>query len=79
MTEIRAYPDGPLLVRGDFEILDENGEPLPSTRRTVALCRCGRTGIPPLCDGTHTLSRKQPTPTPKGRKPQTAPSARSPE
>ncbi|MEU8226290.1 CDGSH iron-sulfur domain-containing protein [Kribbella sp. NPDC048915] len=61
MTEIRAYPDGPLLVRGDFEILDENGEALPATRRTVALCRCGRSGIPPLCDGTHTLpvSRKQ--------------------
>lgn len=55
MTEIRAYPDGPLLVRGEFELLDENGDPIPASRRTVALCRCGRTAIPPLCDGTHTL------------------------
>ena len=55
MTEIRAYPDGPLLVRGEFELLDENGDPIPAERRTVALCRCGRTAIPPLCDGTHTL------------------------
>lgn len=59
MTEIRAYPDGPLLVRGDFELLDENGDPLPASRRTVALCRCGRTAIPPLCDGTHTLPLKR--------------------
>jgi CDGSH-type Zn-finger protein len=60
MTEIRAYPEGPLLVRGDFELLDENGAPLPTPRRTIALCRCGRTSIPPLCDGTHTLTRKPP-------------------
>ncbi|MFF0341619.1 CDGSH iron-sulfur domain-containing protein [Kribbella sp. NPDC004875] len=55
MTEIRAYPDGPLLVRGEFELLDENGDPIPACRRTIALCRCGRTAIPPLCDGTHAL------------------------
>ncbi|MFF0267687.1 CDGSH iron-sulfur domain-containing protein [Kribbella sp. NPDC004536] len=55
MTEIRAYPDGPLIVRGEFELLDENGDPVPAARRTIALCRCGRTAIPPLCDGTHTL------------------------
>ncbi|GAA3100182.1 CDGSH-type Zn-finger protein [Kribbella aluminosa] len=59
MTEIRAYPDGPLLVRGDFELLDETGDPLPAARRTIALCRCGRTAIPPLCDGTHTLPLSQ--------------------
>jgi CDGSH-type Zn-finger protein len=66
MTEIRAYPDGPLLVRGEFQLLDENGDPLPATRRTVALCRCGRTSIPPLCDGTHTLPiTRKPAPPPE--------------
>ncbi|WP_350275525.1 CDGSH iron-sulfur domain-containing protein [Kribbella sp. HUAS MG21] len=60
MTEIRAYPDGPLLVRGEFVLVDENGDALPASRRTVALCRCGRTGIPPLCDGTHTLPLRRP-------------------
>ena len=55
---IRTYPDGPILVRGDFELLDEDGRPIPAQRRTVALCRCGRSGIPPFCDGTHTLSRR---------------------
>ncbi|MFI5735851.1 CDGSH iron-sulfur domain-containing protein [Kribbella sp. NPDC051587] len=54
-TVIRAYPNGPLLIRGDFELLDENGEPVDTDRRTVALCRCGRSALAPLCDGTHSL------------------------
>jgi CDGSH-type Zn-finger protein len=50
---VTAYPDGPLLVRGDFEIRDEDGTLVPCSRRTVALCRCGRSAIKPFCDGTH--------------------------
>jgi len=43
-----------------FQLLDEDGDPVPAPRRTIALCRCGRTGIPPFCDGTHTLPRRTP-------------------
>jgi len=50
---VTAYPDGPLLLRGDFEILDADGTVVPCRRRTVALCRCGRSSIKPFCDGTH--------------------------
>jgi CDGSH-type Zn-finger protein len=56
-AEIRAYPDGPLLVRGEFTLVDEDGNEIPPARQTIALCRCGRTAIPPLCDGTHVLPR----------------------
>lgn len=56
---IRAYPDGPLLVRGPFELRDENGEPIESGRATIALCRCGRSAIKPLCDGMHSVGRKR--------------------
>jgi hypothetical protein len=52
-ARIVACPDGPILVRGDVEIVDDQGRPLPRRRRTVALCRCGGTTIPPYCDGTH--------------------------
>ncbi|TDW24375.1 CDGSH iron-sulfur domain-containing protein [Kribbella kalugense] len=55
---IRAYPGGPLLVRGPFELRDEDGEPIDPGRATIALCRCGRSAIKPLCDGTHSISRK---------------------
>jgi CDGSH-type Zn-finger protein len=52
---ITPYTDGPLIVRGDFEILTADGEVLPSGRKTVALCRCGVSAIKPFCDGTHKL------------------------
>lgn len=52
-TSITPYPDGPLIVRGDFEIVDADGQTIPTTRDTVALCRCGVSSIKPFCDGTH--------------------------
>ena len=51
---ITACPDGPLLVRGEFELRSVNGD-IPRARRTVALCRCGVSAIKPFCDGTHKL------------------------
>lgn len=56
-AQLRFYPDGPLLVRGDFEMIGRDGNPLPRTRATVALCRCGLSSIKPYCDGSHKLSR----------------------
>ncbi|TFC46173.1 CDGSH iron-sulfur domain-containing protein [Cryobacterium sp. TMT1-21] len=52
---ITACPDGPLLVRGDFELRSEDNAVIPRTRRTLALCRCGASAIKPFCDGTHKL------------------------
>jgi CDGSH-type Zn-finger protein len=51
-TTITAYPNGPLVVRGDFQITDADGEPVP-TGRMAALCRCGRSALKPLCDNSH--------------------------
>lgn len=50
---ITACPDGPLLVRGEVEIVTPAGEQVPRRRRTVALCRCGFSAIKPYCDGSH--------------------------
>lgn len=52
---ITPYPDGPYLVRGDFTVRDQEGNELPVDRRTIALCRCGKSRIRPFCDGTHKL------------------------
>ncbi|MDQ4149479.1 MAG: CDGSH iron-sulfur domain-containing protein [Actinomycetota bacterium] len=54
---ITPYPDGPYLVRGAFKITNENGDEIEVRRKTVALCRCGASGIKPWCDGTHKLIR----------------------
>ena len=51
---ITPYPDGPYLVRGDFTVLDQDGNELPRERRTIALCRCGKSRMRPFGDGTHT-------------------------
>ncbi len=50
---VTPYPDGPLLVRGDVDIVGPDGEVVPRRRRTVALCRCGFSAIKPFCDGSH--------------------------
>ncbi|MEU8003681.1 CDGSH iron-sulfur domain-containing protein [Catellatospora sp. NPDC049111] len=52
---VTPYEDGPLLLRGDFEIITPDGEHIEAGRPTVALCRCGRSRIKPFCDGTHKL------------------------
>jgi CDGSH-type Zn-finger protein len=50
---ITPYVDGPLLVRGDFALVTPEGATIETGRRTVALCRCGKSAIKPFCDGTH--------------------------
>ncbi|WP_320066266.1 CDGSH iron-sulfur domain-containing protein [Micromonospora sp. RTGN7] len=50
---ITPYPDGPLLVRGDFALVTPEGRPIDARRGVVALCRCGRSAIRPFCDGSH--------------------------
>jgi CDGSH-type Zn-finger protein len=51
---ISPYPDGPLIVRGRFVITGPDGQPVPAGRKTVALCRCGKSANKPFCDGSHT-------------------------
>ncbi|RJK92825.1 CDGSH iron-sulfur domain-containing protein [Vallicoccus soli] len=54
---ITPYRDGPLVVRGDFRIVDQDGVELDPGRATVALCRCGRSALKPFCDGSHKAAR----------------------
>jgi CDGSH-type Zn-finger protein len=54
-ARIVPYENGPLLVRGDFELVTPDGEPIDARRGTVALCRCGKSRLKPFCDGTHKL------------------------
>ena len=54
---ITPYRDGPLLVRGPFRLQDQDWREIAVGRRTVALCRCGKSRIRPFCDGSHKLVR----------------------
>jgi CDGSH-type Zn-finger protein len=53
---ITPYRDGPLIVRGDFRLVDADGVEIDPVRTTIALCRCGKSGIKPFCDGAHKRS-----------------------
>lgn len=49
MTPVRG---GPMLVRGDVEVVDREGRTITAGPR-VALCRCGNSGNQPFCDNSH--------------------------
>lgn len=51
------YSDGPYLVRGPITLRDQYGREIEAGRRTVALCRCGKSRLRPFCDGSHHLIR----------------------
>ncbi|MGY1828370.1 MULTISPECIES: CDGSH iron-sulfur domain-containing protein [unclassified Blastococcus] len=53
---ITPYRDGPLIVRGNFRLQDQDGAEIDPGRETIALCRCGKSGIKPFCDGSHKRS-----------------------
>jgi CDGSH-type Zn-finger protein len=52
-ARVTPYRDGPYLVRGEFELTDQDGQPIETRRGTIALCRCGASRTKPFCDGTH--------------------------
>lgn len=49
---VTTYPDGPVVVRGDFTIQGVDGQEIEHGR-IVALCRCGASALKPFCDGNH--------------------------
>lgn len=49
---VRVARHGPLLVRGEVQLVATDGTTTLLDRR-VALCRCGQSRRKPLCDGSH--------------------------
>ena len=52
---LRLREDGPIVVHGPIRLVDHLGQEiaLPAGKPHVALCRCGRSGRKPFCDGSH--------------------------
>lgn len=53
-VQTKVIENGPLQVKGPVELLDHDGNPYDlKGRKTIFLCRCGRSTNKPFCDGTH--------------------------
>lgn len=49
---ISILDNGPLIVKGDTDLLDGDGKTFPKQAQ-IALCRCGASQNRPFCDGAH--------------------------
>jgi CDGSH-type Zn-finger protein len=52
-TVIQTLKNAPYPVKGEIELKDGDGKPIPIKDKPCALCRCGQSGNKPFCDGTH--------------------------
>ncbi len=50
--EITSLEDGPLLIKGNLEVLRGSGKRAATTQK-ITLCRCGHSKNKPRCDGSH--------------------------
>jgi CDGSH-type Zn-finger protein len=51
-NKLTAINNGPQVFEGNFRIKGVDGNVLASADK-VYLCRCGKSGNKPFCDGTH--------------------------
>ena len=59
LPEVVLCPDGPMLLRGDHVVIDDDGVEHRTTRPVSAVCRCGHSATKPWCDGTHKVALRQ--------------------
>jgi CDGSH-type Zn-finger protein len=54
MTKITIKSNSAIMVEGEFQIVDSEGNKYNlNGREKVSLCRCGLSKIKPFCDGAH--------------------------
>jgi len=51
--KITVNPNGPLLVKGNVDLVDKAGNAFPHSEKGFTLCRCGQSSNKPFCDGSH--------------------------
>ena len=52
---IKIQDDGSIEIKGDFILLDDDGNTYKHRDR-IKLCRCGQSRTKPYCDNSHVVS-----------------------
>lgn len=52
-AKITIRPGGPLVIEGEFNLVDGEGKPIQPRLKMASLCRCGLSDNQPFCDGAH--------------------------
>ncbi len=53
-VQLTVKNNGSLVVKGDVELLDSDGNPYDlGGREVISICRCGLSANKPFCDGSH--------------------------
>ena len=53
-VKITVRLNGPYLVQGPLELVDQDGNPFTVPEgQVIAICRCGRSDTKPFCNGNH--------------------------
>ncbi len=53
-TKLTVNNNGSVIIEGDFEIVDKNGNQYDlGGREKLSICRCGLSNNKPFCDGSH--------------------------
>ena len=47
-ADVELCPGGPMLLRGDHVVRDDDGVEHRTTRPVSAVCRCGKSAFPPV-------------------------------
>ncbi|MBE9033289.1 CDGSH iron-sulfur domain-containing protein [filamentous cyanobacterium LEGE 11480] len=52
-TQVKVNDNGPLLIKGEFSVIDGEGKEFTIDKPMAAICRCGASTTQPFCNGAH--------------------------
>ena len=52
-AQVKVNDNGPLTIKGDFSLLDGEGNEFTIDKPMAAICRCGASANQPFCNGAH--------------------------
>lgn len=52
-AEVKTSKKGPIIIKGNFEIISNEGKKLDVSGKEAYLCACGHSNSKPFCDGSH--------------------------